>query len=119
MPPVLRLLADENFNNDILRGLLHREAPVDIVRMQDVGLLGAADPVILAWAAERGRILLTHDVKTMPGYAYERMAEGQLMPGVFAVNRLLPLARAIEELLIVAECSQPPEWEDRVVHIPL
>lgn len=116
---MLRLLADENFNNDILRGLLAREAPVDIVRIQDVGLLGAADPVILAWAAEAGRILLTHDVKTMRRYAYERVAEGQRMPGVFAVRRSLPLARAIEELLLAAECSEPQEWADRVLHIPL
>ena len=116
---MLRLLADENFDNNILRGLLYRDAPLDVVRMQDVGLLGAADPVILAWAAETGRILLTHDVKTMPRYAYERVEEGQLMPGVFAIKRSLPLARAIEELLLVAECSEPQEWADRVLHIPL
>ncbi len=30
--------ADENFNNDIVRGLLRREPKLDIVRIQDVGL---------------------------------------------------------------------------------
>jgi hypothetical protein len=35
---MLRLAADENFNNDIVRGILRRNPAVDIVRIQDVGL---------------------------------------------------------------------------------
>jgi len=34
---VFRLLADENFNGDIVRGLLLRQPDLDIVRVQDVG----------------------------------------------------------------------------------
>jgi hypothetical protein len=49
---MLRLLADENFNCDIVRGLLLRDSPLDIVRVQDLGLTGAPDPEILTWAAE-------------------------------------------------------------------
>jgi hypothetical protein len=41
---VLRLAADENFNSDIVRGLIRRKPDVDIVRVQDVGLSGAEDP---------------------------------------------------------------------------
>jgi hypothetical protein len=55
----------------------------------------------------------------MPGYAYDRVAEGLPMPGVFAVRRSLPLGKAIEDLLVVAECSRPGEYEDGVLHIPL
>ncbi|GEM_PF-1916250 len=35
---MLRLLADENFNGDILRGLALREPKLDVVRIQDVCL---------------------------------------------------------------------------------
>jgi len=35
---VLRWLADENFNNDILRALFRRKPGINIVRAQDVGL---------------------------------------------------------------------------------
>ncbi len=49
---MLRLAADENFNGNIVRGLLRRRPDLDIVRIQDVGLAGADDPAILAWAAE-------------------------------------------------------------------
>jgi len=62
---MLRLAADENFNNDIVRGLWRRESELDIVRIQEVGLSGADDPTVLEWAAREGRVLLTHDVTTM------------------------------------------------------
>ncbi|MBU2609951.1 MAG: DUF5615 family PIN-like protein, partial [Chloroflexi bacterium] len=48
---MLRLAADENFNNDIVRGLLRRKPDLDIVRIQDVGLSAADDPTMLEWAA--------------------------------------------------------------------
>ena len=77
---MLRLAADENFNNDIVRGLLRREPGLDIVRIQDVGLSGADDPTVLEWAAQEGRVLLTHDVTTITRHAYERVKAGQSMP---------------------------------------
>ena len=49
---MLRLAADENFNGDIVRGLVRRNPKLDIVRVQDVGLSGADDPSVLQWAAE-------------------------------------------------------------------
>ena len=116
---MLLLAADENFNGDIVRGLLRHEPTLDIVRLQDVGLSGAADPVVLAWAAQEGRVLLTHDVSTITRYAYERVQEGQPMPGVFEVSRDLPIGRAIEEILLLAGCSLEREWEGQVRYLPL
>src|SRR4051794_27811607 len=43
LPNELRWLADENFNNDILRALFRRNHVLDIVRVQDVGLSGVDD----------------------------------------------------------------------------
>ena len=80
---MLRLLADENFNGDVVRGLLLRQPDLDLVRVQDVGLAGADDTEFLAWAAENNRIVLTHDRATMSDYAYERVAAGEGMAGVF------------------------------------
>lgn len=88
---MLRLLADENFNNNIVRGLLRRRPDLDIVRVQDVGLSQADDPTVLAWAAQEGRILLTHDVTTITHYAYERVRAGLNMPGVFEASRMVTI----------------------------
>jgi hypothetical protein len=44
---MLRFLADENFNHNIIRGLLRRNSELDLVRVQDVGLSSSDDPAIL------------------------------------------------------------------------
>ena len=116
---MLRLAADENFNNSIVRGLLRRQPELDIVRIQDAGLSGADDTTVLEWAAQEGRVLLTHDVSTITKYAYERVQAGQPMPGVFEVNRPVPIGRAIEDILLLAECSLDGEWEGQVRYLPL
>lgn len=116
---MLRLLADENFNGDIVRGLLLRGADLDILRVQDVGLRGADDPDILDWAAEHNRIVLTHDRATMPEYAHQRVATGKVMPGVFVVNDRFPVGSAIREILLIVACSEHADWMGRVVYLPL
>ena len=116
---MLLLAADENFNGNIVRGLLQRQPALDIVRLQDVELSGADDPRVLEWTAQEGRVLLTHDVSTMTRYAYEHVQEGQPMPGVFDVSRDLPIGRAIEGILLLAECSLEGEWEGQVRYLPL
>ena len=115
----IRLLADEDFDNDILRGALRRMPNLDIVRVQDVGLSGASDEQVLDWAASQGRVVLTHDVSTMSAPAYRRLEQGLSMPGVIAVSQLLPLRTAIEELILLAECSLDGEWEGQVRRLPL
>ena len=35
---MVRLLSDENFNGDIVRGMLLRRPDLDLIRVQDVGL---------------------------------------------------------------------------------
>lgn len=102
---MIRLAADENFNNDIVRGILRRDLMIDIMRVQDAGLTTADDPTVLEWAAQTGRVLLTHDVVTITYYAYERVRAGQSMPGVFEVSRTIPLAQVIDDIILIAECS--------------
>jgi hypothetical protein len=88
---MLRLASDADFNADILRGLFERQSDLNLIRARDVGLLTADDPIILEWAATEGRILLTHDRATMPGFAYDRVRAGLAMPGVFVVRNKPPL----------------------------
>jgi predicted nuclease of predicted toxin-antitoxin system len=116
---MLRFLSDENFHGDIVRGLLIRCPDLDLVRAQDVGLEGADDPTVLAWAAADDRILLTHDRATMSDFAYARCAAGGAMAGVFILNDRNPVRQAIDELLMIDECSELTEWAGRVVHLPL
>jgi len=116
---MLSFASDENFNNDIVRGLLRRQPELDIVRVQDVGLSGASDPDVLEWAALEGRILLTHDSTTLIDYAYVRVKAGKFMPGVIEIPDDVPIGKAIEDILLIAEASQKGEWEGLVIYLPL
>ena len=116
---MVRFLADEIFNNQIVRGILRQKESADIVRVQDVGLSGTDDPEVLDWAAGQGRVVLTHDVATMVDFAYERVKTGLPMPGLFEVSRRVSVGQAIAEILLIDECSLDGEWEGQVRFLPL
>ena len=114
-----RFLADENFNNALLRALLRRLPDLDVVRAQDLALAGAADPDLLAWAADAGRILLTHDARTIPGFAYARVRAGLPLPGVVVVTATADLGAALDDLHAMIGASGTDEWPDQVRFVPL
>ncbi|MGH7959460.1 MAG: DUF5615 family PIN-like protein [Opitutaceae bacterium] len=116
---MLRLLADENLNHDLIRGVLRRLPSLDLLRVQDVGLREVDDPTVLEWAARNGRIVLTHDVNTMPAFAYDRIRRNEPMPGMFVVSQQAALAGLIDDLLLIAECSDGNEWDGRVIYLLL
>jgi hypothetical protein len=116
---MIRLLFDENFNNDILRGMLRRNPSLDILRVQDHGLRGASDEVVLEWAARNECVVISHDVTTLSKHAYDRVKAGVKMPGMFQVPRSVAISNAIEDLVLIAECSEPGEWNGQVRYLPL
>ena len=113
-----RFLADEGFNGRIVRGLLLRREDLDLVRVQDIGLSGASDDKLLEWAQDHGRVVLSHDARTMPRHVRDRLSVGMHMPGVFIVDDLASIGTVVEDLLLIIECSQQEEWLDRIVYLP-
>ena len=114
-----KFLADEDFNNRIVRGLYRRLPSLDLARVQNMGLMEHHDTEVLEWAAQEGRIILTHDAATMIDFAYSRIGENLPMPGMVAISQSLPIGEAIEELVTFIECSLEGEWASQVVHLPL
>ena len=98
---MLRLVSDENFNGDIVRGLFRRYAELELVRVQDIGLMQTPDPDILEWAASQEYVLLSHDVSMVPPAGYQRVRDGKPMPGVFIVPDRMPIGQAIDEILFL------------------
>ena len=41
------------------------------------------------------------------------------MPGVFEVNRSVSIRTAIDDIILLTECSVPGEWEGQVRYLPL
>jgi len=116
---MLRLLADENLNQAIVRGVLRQNPLLDLARVQDVGLNGMDDPAILEWAANDGRLVLTHDANTMPGFAFDRVRQNQPMPGIFIVSQQASLAVTIADILLVAHYTEAADWNGHVTYLPL
>ncbi|MBE7481029.1 MAG: DUF5615 family PIN-like protein [Polyangiaceae bacterium] len=116
---MMRFAVDEDFDNDIVRGLRRRLPGVDLIRVQDAGLRGADDPAVLAWAADNARILLTHDVSTMVHHALDRVRLGRRMPGLLAVHQQLSIGAVIDDLVLIATLGDGAEWENQVRYLPL
>jgi len=116
---VARLAAVHNFDARIVAGLLHRMPDLDITHIRDVGLAEAPDRIVLEWAAREDRVLLTHDRATLVGFAYERVVRGELMSGVIAVAGQCQIGQAVEELLLLLECTADDEWVGRVCFVPM
>ena len=116
---MLRLLTDENVNKKIVRGLLRRLPQLDILSVKDVGLISQPDLLILDWAANVSRTILTHDKKTMVPDAEELIAHGLPMAGVIFIPDQLAIGSAITDLEIVVECYTESEMRDRIEYLPL
>jgi hypothetical protein len=115
---MLRLVSDEDVHDDIIRGLRRREPALDIVRIIDVGLNHTPDPIILEWAANNERVLLTGDLNTMVGFAWGRVGSGLPMLGVLALLENVGIGRVIDEILLVALCYSADEIKEQVLYIP-
>jgi hypothetical protein len=116
---MLHLLFDENSDWRILEGIKRILPEAELLTVQGVSLRKTPDPILLDWSAARHLILVTHDENTVPRFAYERLAAGDYLPGVFIVPDAMPIGDAIDELVLIIACSDASEWENRVVYLPL
>lgn len=113
----MKFLLDENFNGPIAEALVKAYPHLDMIRVQD-SREGLPDNKVLEWAASEDRVVVTHDVRTMPAYAYDRVRKGLPMPGVIEVNQFAPIGVIVEQFGFIAEASTPDELRDRVTYIP-
>jgi hypothetical protein len=61
-----RFQADADLRQAIVTGVIRRQPNLDFRSANEAGLEGLKDPEVLALAARDGRVLVTHDRKTMP-----------------------------------------------------
>ena len=115
---MIRLLTDENFNNVIMRGLTRRLPHLDFVSARDVGLASLPDLILLRWAANQQRIVLTHDVNTMVPDATQLIVQGEPMLGLIVVPDQLEIGRAINDLEIALECYSESDLRDSIKYLP-
>jgi Domain of unknown function (DUF5615) len=116
---VLLLLADHDFSDVIIEGVLRICPGLDFVRAREVGLQRAHDFEILEWAAANGRLTISHDANTMTDAAYDRIRTQLPMRGLVIVPQSLAYRTAIEDLALIASCCEPDEWINLVRFLSL
>jgi hypothetical protein len=117
-----RFLADEGFNMDVTTGLRRHFPAMDILTVQEAGLLHAEDPDLLRAAQRLNRILLSHDIHTMKDHFYALLAQQPAeahLPGLLLIAQEAPIGKAIEWVAEVWIASQHEEWRDKVEFLPL
>ncbi|MFZ1159663.1 MAG: DUF5615 family PIN-like protein [Candidatus Sulfotelmatobacter sp.] len=113
----VRFQADADLNEDIVTGVLRRESKVDFQTASAAGLRLLSDFEVLSLAARDGRVLVSHDRRTMP-QAFARFVSSNVSPGLLIVSQKTDLLTTINELLLVWSDSQAEEWANQVGTIP-
>jgi hypothetical protein len=113
----IRFQADADLNEDIVKGVLRREPGVDFRTAAASGLQFLSDSEVLAQAAREGRILVSHDRRTMPR-AFAEFVRASVSPGFLVVSQKTDLLTAIEGLLLVWLACEAEEWTNQLGTIP-
>src|SRR5438045_1121680 len=109
-----RFFADNDLNDYIVGGVQRRERAVKFLHCRDVELEAAPDAEVLAFAAANHMIVVSHDVSSMPAAAYERVANGLPMAGLFIAHQRDPIGPIIDNLLLIWVATEAEEWQDQV-----
>ncbi len=114
----VRFQADADLNEVIVKAVLRREPSIDFRPARVAGLTGLPDENVLALAATSGRLLVTHNRRTMPGH-FGRFIAANTSPGVLIVPQSMPAQQVADELLLVLMASDAEEWNNRIAVLPL
>ena len=110
----VRFQADNDLRRAIIRGVLRRLPTADF---QAQPLNDVDDLAVLHMAAEAGRIVVSHDVSTMP-QAFAEFRQTSHSPGVLLTPQSWAIAEVIEHLVLICELTESSEWQDRICYLP-
>lgn len=114
----IRFQADADLNQKIVLATLRHEPALEFQTATEAGLLGLADPEVLAVAAQADRILVTHDGRTIPHHFADFLQRSD-SPGVFVLPQHVPVAIAAEELFLIWLATTPDEWVNQICWLPI
>ncbi|MBL8228445.1 MAG: DUF5615 family PIN-like protein [Bryobacterales bacterium] len=115
---MIRFQADADLRHSFVSAVRRREPSIDFASAADGNLEGVPDPEVLEITAQQGRILVTHDRRTMVDHFRTRLAEGKSSPGVFLVTQSAQTGQVVEAIMMVWAASEPVEWENQLRYLP-
>jgi hypothetical protein len=110
----VRFRADHDLDRDIVRGLLRIQSEIDF---EAESLKALDDESVLRLTAGEGRVLVSHDVSTIPPLFF-RLRGTRELPGVILIPQSFPIGQTIERLHMVWTVTESAEWPNRICYLP-
>ena len=101
-----------------MKAAIRREPGIDFQTAHAAGLAGLNDQNVLTMAAQAGRLLATHDRKTMPRH-FATFVASQTSAGLLVLPQSLPIAQVVDDLILIWAASEAEEWINRIHLLPL
>jgi hypothetical protein len=114
----VRFQADADLNQIIVKATLRLEPAIDFQTAYSVGLAGLDDSEVLKLASEQGRILVSHDRKTMPTH-FGEFVQSADCAGLIIVSQKIAISAVAEDLLLIWLASEQKDWVNRIRSLPL
>ena len=114
----IRFQADSDLNQSIVKALLRLEPSIDFQTAHAASLRGVPDPAVLAYAANQGRVLVSHDITTMPRH-FGDFIQAADSAGVLIALQETPLMTVVEDLLLLWMVEEAEDWVNRIRILPL
>ena len=114
----IRFQADADLDQNIVRAPRRRAPALDFQTAHEAGLHGVNDEVVVTRAAREGRILVSHDRRTMPSY-FATFTEVRTSAGLISISQNFAIMKAVEDLNLIWEASEAEEWVNRLDTLPL
>jgi hypothetical protein len=111
-----KFIADADLSERLIAGVRRRETRIDFLTAAEGGTRGLKDADVLAIAAVSGRVLVSHDCRTMPKH-FQRFLTENTSPGLILVRQETKLAWAIEVLFEIWSESTEKDLRDQVTWV--
>lgn len=114
----IKFQADADLKEWIVVAVKRRQPSIDFRTASQTGLEGLSDSHVLKIAAAEGRILISHDRRTMPRH-FADFIQANDSPGVFIVSQRTPVEVVAEEICLIWETTRAEEWVNIICGLPL
>ena len=109
----IRFQADNDLNQNIVKALRRLEPSIDFQTAHAANLRDLPDPEVLAYAANARRVLVSHDITTMPRHFGDFIQTAD-SSGVLIAIQERPMSVVIEELLMLWMFDEAEDWVNRI-----
>jgi hypothetical protein len=112
-----RFLADADLRYPIIRGLNRIDPSIDFQTALQAKLARLTDAEVLRVGAASGRIVVSHDRRTMAA-AFYRFIRDHASPGLVLIKQGCPLRQAIDQLHLCYHALSAEEFANRIQYLP-